>query len=237
MPVPCICAPNEIDHPIALGVERFTGTYNAPLARILSLRTPCDFGEADAVDRLGAVSCIGAINDIREVLRGGTPLTSRTIAATGSGAVAAVSAAAEHARNVRQARRGARTGIVDPFMPPVGDAVDPRPLPWVQHLGRTEYLATARLRRLWPGVAPGDIRVNFKLARPQVQVSSGLIESQAVYEYGQRVNGRRAAPGWWLRDGSGGRLWDADMSIKRTLDELLPAAPMRAVVRFWSRNT
>jgi hypothetical protein len=239
MPVPCVCAPNETgEHPIELHVQRFPGERDRPTLRLRSIRTPCDFGEADAIDRLGGVSCIGAINDIRAVMRGeaGTTPGVRDVlpvqianalprANSGNGFLDLVTIA-EAARRVRSARASARVRVFGP-----DDAIARDWSPARMRLAHAEPLFAQRLRQHWPMAR--DIQVNLRLAQPQVQVSWGLLERQPIYEF-KPMNTRRTRGGWRLKQATGKE--GATHNDEHHLNRLLPVSVMRGVRLLWERQ-
>ncbi len=238
MPVPCVCAPDGAEHPISLHVERLAPAYGQPMLRLHALRTPCDFGEADAIDRLGGVSCIGAINDIREILRGAagtTPGLRDTFSVQIANALPGANskngfidlvAIAEAARAVRNRRASERQRVFGP-----NEAAARGWSANAMRLAYAEPLFAQRLRPHWPFAF--DIRVNLRLAQPQVQVSSRLIERQLIYEF-KPMNTRRTHAGWRLKQASGSE--GTTTNDEQRLNKLLPADVMRGVRLLWERS-
>jgi hypothetical protein len=209
MPAPCICAADGSgQHPIEIGFER-TGHL-----QVRSIRTPCDFAEADAIDRLGQPTCVGAINDVRDVLAGKTLLRTITAARGEMPNIDRVTAAAQHAEDVRRRRRSRHTA--DPLTSPI-------------RLVRTQWLLAPRLPRLWNGPPVDDVRVNFGLSAPQVQVS--FQDRQAVFEF-MRAAVRRRPPGWRLRQAPSTYSASTDWyAFEAVIDRLLPSRIVAAAMR------
>jgi hypothetical protein len=239
IPVPCLCAPDEAgEHPIEVGATM------SPLACVLSLRTPCDRAEADAVSRLGGKTCIDAIDAIREILcgrAGSTPGLRDTLSiqlanalpgANSSNGFRDLVSIAEAARAVRNRRASDRQQHTDYFAVPL--AAPPPPAPsFIRHLQLAEQLFAERVRRAWiVPLPPNDVRLNLRLAQPQIQISWGLIERQTVFEFLQ-VGRRNREPGWRLKQSHGADV--AGTEIEHQLDAALPAVAMRGAFRLWKR--
>ncbi len=218
IPAPCVCAPDGQQHPVELALR------TEPRVCIVSMRTPCDRAEADAVDRLGGVTCLGMFADVRALLRtsnvqGNDVLVAQVVATARGEEPLDVSTAARAAAHVRRER--ARLRSADTTFWPPGHV----------RLAPTELLFEARLRRCWPGTKPKDFNVNLRTTEPHVQISWGLLERQPVYQYdadedrweltGDRYGDNNATAGHVRMYGG----------AAATLNELLPAAVMRGVVR------
>lgn len=223
MPVPCICAADGSgEHPIELHYEPVEMRHQRPGARIRSLRTPCDVGEAGAADKLGAVTCVGAIDDIKGLLRS---RAQRMAAAP----PAALEGVLRYAQNKRADRD--RHGL-DPW--DLGDRHPDDDVTWLraqQRVGRTECLLTPRLQRLWVGPAARDIRMNLRLARPQIQVSYEAPRGQVVFEF-EPTGARRRPAGWRIKQGVNVEGVN-HTNLETVLDRILPAKILRAAMRLY----
>ena len=216
MPVACVCAADGSGlHLIEIGYE----PKPAPRlpaktwAQVRSLRTPCDFAEADAVDRLGGITCVGTLADIRTILSGRAPSMT-------SSKLNACAMYAQHQRANRQ------RGGMDPWDPHATWS------PYQRRLMRAEGLLTARLYRLWPLPYPDDVRMNLRLMHPQIQISirgDPPPGTQAVFEFSGQQTRRRRTPSWKLKSATGTTTLQHEM-IELLLDKLIPAPVVRAAI-------
>lgn len=197
--VACACAPDESGkHPLELAIEAAC-TPDA-LPRVLSIRTPCPYKEADAIDRLGVVTCISVIHAIRRGLSGQMTfsLARADVTKETEGIWERV---VTSANTLRAKRRKAA-------LP--GDSM-------------INMLLSDRLSRLWPAHLNGPAGVHFALSEPPLVQLIYDANTMATFIF------EKARSGWRWRLRKGLRPVDMPLAsnLEHALDEILPTKEMQ----------
>jgi hypothetical protein len=200
MTVECICAPDGSGwHPIEVAIE----DDDKQRLIVRRIRTPCPLREADAVARLGGLTCISTIDIFRRELAGSINVSPDSV--RGSWPLL-WSQAVVCADRLRAARHSCKPE---------------------HHNNKPHLLLAARVLRCWPDdLAPRPTAARVLASGVAVKVELHLQGGSAFFSFGR---GHGAEPvanlqeRWRLLEANHTARTIPVREVERALDELLPA--------------